>query len=78
VSGSSSRRTVRNYEVDRTISHIREAPGSLRRLSVAVVVDHRQETNAQGQMQRVPLTDEETGAHQHPGARGRGLRCAPG
>jgi flagellar M-ring protein FliF len=59
VSNSSSRRTVRNYEVDRTISHIREAPGSLRRLSVAVVVDHRQETNPQGQMQRVPLTDEE-------------------
>lgn len=59
--GSSSRRTVRNYEVDRTISHIREAPGSLRRLSVAVVVDHRQEVNAEGQAERVPLTEEEMG-----------------
>ncbi|OOG26190.1 flagellar M-ring protein FliF [Thioalkalivibrio denitrificans] len=57
--GSNSRRTVRNYEVDRTISHIREAPGSLRRLSVAVVVDHRQETNAQGQIERVALSEEE-------------------
>jgi flagellar M-ring protein FliF len=57
--GSSSRRTVRNYEVDRTISHIREAPGGLRRLSVAVVVDDREQRNAQGQMERVPLDEQE-------------------
>jgi flagellar M-ring protein FliF len=57
--GSSSRRTVRNYEVDRTISHIREAPGSLQRLSVAVVVDHRAQRNAQGRMERVPLDEQE-------------------
>jgi flagellar M-ring protein FliF len=38
---SSSRRVTRNYELDRTISHTRVAPGSIRRLSVAVVVNDR-------------------------------------
>jgi flagellar M-ring protein FliF len=36
---SSSRRATRNFEVDKTISHTRNAPAQLRRLSVAVVVD---------------------------------------
>ena len=36
---SSSRRATRNFEVDKTISHVRNAPAQLRRLSVAVVVD---------------------------------------
>lgn len=36
---NSSRQSTRNYELDRTISHTRQAPASLRRLSVAVVVD---------------------------------------
>ena len=34
-----SRQSTRNYEVDKTISHTRHAPATLRRLSVAVVVD---------------------------------------
>ncbi len=34
-------RAVTNYEIDRTISHTRRAPGSLRRLSVAVVLNYR-------------------------------------
>jgi flagellar M-ring protein FliF len=57
--GSVSRRTVRNFELDRTISHIREAPGGLRRLSVAVVVDHQGRTNEEGVVERVPLSEEE-------------------
>lgn len=36
---NSSRRLVRNYELDRTISHTRMPSGSVRRLSVAVVLD---------------------------------------
>ncbi len=36
---NSSRQATRNYELDRVISHTRMAPISLRRLSVAVVVD---------------------------------------
>ena len=35
-----SRKATRNYEMDKTISHVREVPGKLRRLSVAVVIDY--------------------------------------
>lgn len=56
---SMSRRAVRNFEIDRTVSHIREAPGGLRRLSVAVVVDFRNAENAEGVVERAPLNDEE-------------------
>jgi len=49
-----------NYEVDRNIQHIQHAPGQLRRLSVAVVVNHRTETLPNGQTREVELTDEET------------------
>jgi flagellar M-ring protein FliF len=48
-------RSVRNYEVDRTISHIRNSPVSLNKLSVAVVVDYRQAQDEKGETQRVPL-----------------------
>jgi flagellar M-ring protein FliF len=41
-----SRKVTRNYEVDKTISHIRETPGTLRKLSVAVVLDYM--TDAEG------------------------------
>lgn len=43
-----------NYEVDRTISHVKDPVGSLRRLSVAVVVNYR---NVDGEM--VPLEPAE-------------------
>lgn len=56
---SSSRRATRNYELDRSISHTRFAPGSIDRLSVAVVVDHRLQTGENGKPERVPLSSEE-------------------
>lgn len=37
-----------NYEVDKTIRHTRQAIGGIRRLSAAVVVNHRQETDKDG------------------------------
>jgi flagellar M-ring protein FliF len=37
-----------NYEVDKTISHTRRALGAVRRLSVAVVVNYRKETDRNG------------------------------
>lgn len=37
---NSSRNAVRNYELDRTISHTRRGVGAIKRLSVAVLVDH--------------------------------------
>ena len=41
ATGSSSRRSTRNFELDKTISHTRLASGTIRRLSVAVVLDDR-------------------------------------
>jgi len=39
--GNSTSRAVRNYELDKTISHTRESSTVLKRISVAVVVDYR-------------------------------------
>lgn len=55
----SARREVRNYELDRTISHIREAPGSVKRLSVAVVVNYREHLNEEGEVERRPIPQDE-------------------
>jgi flagellar M-ring protein FliF len=55
----STKREVRNYELDRTISHVREAPGSVKRLSVAVVVNYREQLNAEGVLERLPIPQEE-------------------
>lgn len=44
-----------NYEVDRTISHIKEPTGALRRLSVAVVVNYKQINN--GKPEPLAATD---------------------
>ncbi len=52
---TTSLNTTRNYELDRVLSHSRSLPGSVKRLSVAVVVDYRTQTNEQGEVERVPL-----------------------
>ncbi len=54
-----SRRSTFNYELDKTVSHTRVAPGRLRRLSVAVVVDDKQIIKPDGSVERVPLSPEE-------------------
>lgn len=54
--GSSSQRIVRNFELDKTISHTTDPVGKIRKLSVAVLVDDRQTVNAAGQVQRTPLS----------------------
>ncbi|NNJ95515.1 MAG: flagellar M-ring protein FliF [Halobacteria archaeon] len=56
---NSSRRATRNYEVDRNISHTRTAPGTLKQLSVAVLVDYRTAANEAGATERLPLTEDE-------------------
>ncbi|GHA90177.1 flagellar basal-body MS-ring/collar protein FliF [Cognatilysobacter bugurensis] len=38
--GPSSRTAVRNFEVDRTLTHTRQAPGRIRRVTAAVLVDN--------------------------------------
>ncbi len=43
-SGSNKRDSVTNYELDKTIRHVRESLGRVKRLSVAVVVNYRAST----------------------------------
>lgn len=50
---------TRNYEIDRTIRHIQQAPGVVKRLSVAVVVDYQSAKDAQGAVVSKPLTPQE-------------------
>ena len=59
ASGNNSSRAVRNYEIDRTISHTRQAPTKLQRLSVAVIVDYRSTVSKKGKVKRQPLSEEE-------------------
>ncbi len=53
------KQTTRNYELDRTISYTKHQQGKLRRLTVAVVVDDRVSTDAEGNEVRVPWSDIE-------------------
>ncbi len=52
-------RAIRNYEMDRTISHTRQSPATLKRLSVAVLLDHRSIYGKKGKVTKEPLTEEE-------------------
>jgi flagellar M-ring protein FliF len=40
ATGPGSRSAVRNYEIDRTLTHTRQAPGRIRRVTAAVLVDN--------------------------------------
>ena len=53
-----SRRSTVNYEIDKTISHVMESPGSLQRLSIAVVLDHIEVTAEDGTVAREPMPQE--------------------
>jgi flagellar M-ring protein FliF len=49
-----------NYEVDKRIQHVRKPVGGIRRLSVAVVVNHRKVTDQNGAVTSTPLTEAQT------------------
>lgn len=56
----SREQATRNFELDRQISYSRQQQGRLTRLSVAVVVDNRQQLNAEtGEVVSVPLSEAE-------------------
>ena len=59
ASGNNSSRAVRNYEIDRTISHTRQSPTKLQRISVAVIVDYRTTVSKKGKVKREPLSEED-------------------
>lgn len=57
--GTSRRDSVTNFEVDRTVRVTRNASGNIRRLTAAVVLNHRTKTDAKGKTTTEPLSDEE-------------------
>ena len=60
--GAALRRdNVTNYEVDKTVRVTRNATGVIKRLTAAVVVNHRTTTNPAGKSTTVPLTEDEIG-----------------
>jgi flagellar M-ring protein FliF len=56
---STRRDATTNYEVDKTIKHTRQPVGVVKRLSVAVVVNHRKQVDAEGKSTSKPLAPEE-------------------
>lgn len=48
-----------NYEVDKTVSHIKQSVGQINRLSAAVVVNYHTQTNQQGKSTSKPLPKKE-------------------
>jgi len=55
IPGQDRRDATINYEVDRTISHVKQSVGDLKRLSVAVVINHRPDSD--GDMQPLPAEE---------------------
>ncbi len=51
-----SKNSTVNYEVDKTVRHTKEAPGVVRRLAVAVVINHRYDP---AKNKSIPLSDTE-------------------
>lgn len=56
---SAHKESTVNYEVDHTISHTKLPVGTIKRLSVAVVVNNRKITDSRGKVSFQPLTDIE-------------------
>jgi len=58
--GKRKSKITRNYELDRTVSHIATPFGRIKRLTVAVVVDDKDQINKRsGAIKKIPLKKEE-------------------
>ncbi len=57
--GGSKRESITNYEVDKTVRVIRGSTGMVKRISAAVVINHKSVTDAKGKTTTVPLTDQQ-------------------
>jgi flagellar M-ring protein FliF len=53
------REATRNFELDTTISRTESAVGDIRRLTVSVAVDYKTVPNAEGGVDKVPLSQDE-------------------
>ena len=56
---NSTKNSVRNYELDRTIRHKKRNSGNVERLTVAVLVDDRITTDEDGNIEHTPLSNKE-------------------
>src|ERR1700674_4224646 len=54
---SSAQRSTRNFEVDRTLSYVKQPVGILKRLNVGVVLDDWQKVDADGKATTAPMSD---------------------
>ncbi len=58
AASGTKRDAITNYEVDKTVRHVRSSAGTVRRISAAVVVNHRK-TVSGGKTQSNPLSTDE-------------------
>jgi flagellar M-ring protein FliF len=56
---STSSRSTRNFEVDRTLSYVKQPTGVLKRLSVGVVFDDWQKVGADGKVTESPMSEND-------------------
>src|SRR5580658_9635012 len=56
---STAQRSTRNFEVDRTLSYVKQPVGTLKRLSVGVVLDDWQKVDADGKVTTSPMSEED-------------------
>jgi len=56
---SSYRENTVNYEVDKTVRHVKNEVGAIKRLSVAVVINHRRTVDKDGKASVAPRTEPE-------------------
>lgn len=54
---STSQRSTRNFEVDRTLAYVKDPVGTLKRLSVGVVLDDWQKTGEDGKVTTTPMSE---------------------
>jgi flagellar M-ring protein FliF len=54
---SNAERSTRNFEVDRTLSYVKQPVGNLKRLNVGVVLDDWQKVDADGKVSTAPMSD---------------------
>ena len=57
--GGSKRESITNYEVDKTVRVVRGSTGMVKRISAAVVINHKSVTDAKGKTTTVALTDQQ-------------------
>ncbi len=57
--GTVQKDSTTNYELDKTISHVKKPVGSIKKLSVAVVVNNKGEKDKKGKVNYRPLTKDE-------------------